>query len=55
MQGFTDKQNRDIKINQIIPRLPGNQEIQWLTYKTDISRIKKDFEINLTIQVNQAI
>lgn len=45
MQGFRDKQNRDIKINQIIPRLPGNQEIQWLTCKTDISRIKKDLKL----------
>lgn len=45
MQGFRDKQNMDIKINQIIPRLPGNQKIQWLTYKTDILRIKKDLKL----------
>lgn len=52
MQGLRVSQNMDKKINQIIPRLPGNQEIQWSIYKTDISRIKTDFEINLTIQVN---
>lgn len=45
MQGFRVSQNMDKKINQIIPRLPGNQEIQWLTYKTDISMIKKDLKL----------
>lgn len=45
MQGFRVSQNMDKKINQIIPRLPGNQEIQWFTYKTDISRIKKDLKL----------
>lgn len=45
MQGFRVSQNMDKKINQNIPRLPGNQEIQWLTYKTDISRIKKDLKL----------